>query len=185
MKSQSYLSKSANLLWSLTRTLPSNSITVVIKVLNIDVHARHILCRNLFMVLNNILEYGWQRQQWRHSCGQTCFFCLLADISLSAGPLQQLLEHSKSKQKSTYAYYFTEEFTPSVELIPSPAWAPKRRADHGDDLTFVFGGVYMKNYFSGKHQSMLTSFYGASFKSTSNVATGFSKTTYHNFTLNW
>ena len=88
--------------------------------------------------------------------GKPVFFCLLADISLSAGPLQQLLEHSKSKQISTYAYYFTEEFTPSVELIPSPAWAPKRRADHGDDLTFVFGGVYMKNYFSGKHQSMLT-----------------------------
>jgi len=72
---------------------------------------------------------------------------LRTDISLGAGGVNQLIEHGKSMKRSTYAYYLTEEFTPPIEYSPQPAWAPKRRADHGDDLPFVFGGVYLKKHF--------------------------------------
>ena len=52
---------------------------------------------------------------------------------------KQLEQHSTS-DKATFAYYFTELFKPSK---PSPLWnIPdwlKKKADHADELPFVFG----------------------------------------------
>ena len=78
------------------------------------------------------------------------FILIIADISLGAGGVNQLIAHGKSKKRSTYAYFLTEEFTPPIEFSTQPDWAPKRRADHGDDLPFVFGGVYLKEHFQGE-----------------------------------
>lgn len=57
----------------------------------------------------------------------------------------QLEQHSSSK-KSTYAYYFTENYkSDSPKLVWSlPDWL-KTGADHGDEVPFVFGTTYFKS----------------------------------------
>ena len=59
--------------------------------------------------------------------------------------LNQLEQHSASEQTSTYGYYYTENY---VSDIPNPLWTVpdwlKVKADHGDELPFVFGATYFK-----------------------------------------
>ena len=67
--------------------------------------------------------------------------------------LAQLKVHGDASQKSTYAYYFTEQFKLDPPVFPVPNWIVNNSADHGDDLPFVFGGVYLKgsNIVTGTH----------------------------------
>ena len=65
--------------------------------------------------------------------------------------MRQLSVHSKSS-KSTYAYYFTENFkAPSFIPIQTPEWL-ETSGDHGDEIPFVFGSAYgnERNLWNGK-----------------------------------
>jgi len=58
--------------------------------------------------------------------------------------LEKLQQHSLGKT-STYAYYFTQKYTPDP---PNPMGTPpdwlKSSADHGDELPFMFGGPLIR-----------------------------------------
>jgi len=58
--------------------------------------------------------------------------------------LEKLQQHSLGNT-STYAYYFTQKYTPDP---PNPMGTPpdwlKSSADHGDELPFVFGGPLIR-----------------------------------------
>ena len=79
---------------------------------------------------------------------QTSYFyrCLLlaGETLFNFDTVYQLEQHSAG-EKSTYGYYFTENYWPDP---PNPAWtAPrwlKTKADHSDELAFVFGGTFIK-----------------------------------------
>ena len=71
-------------------------------------------------------------------------FCLrTGHFSFDADSLAQLKVQSESTQKSTYAYYFTEQFKPDPPFYPFPEWIVNNSAEHADDLPFVFGGFYI------------------------------------------
>ena len=79
---------------------------------------------------------------------RTSYFdrCLLlaGETLFNFDTVYQLEQHSAS-DKSTYGYYFTENYWPDPS---NPAWtAPrwlKTKADHSDELAFVFGGTFIK-----------------------------------------
>ena len=79
--------------------------------------------------------------------------CDLGHSNFDADLLAQLKVHGDASQKSTYAYYFTEQFKLDPPVFPVPNWIVNNSADHGDDLPFVFGGVYLKgsNIVTGTH----------------------------------
>ena len=63
---------------------------------------------------------------------------------MNSDAVRQLRAHSSSS-KTTYAYYFTEDYTPAVQIWPAlPSWI-KKSAFHGDELPYVFGNMYNLN----------------------------------------
>lgn len=86
--------------------------------------------------------------------------CCLGDLMINADTVRQLNSHSSSLT-STYAYHFTQLYNFSNgEIAPFlsfslPPWA-KVGAFHSDELPFVFGSVYSKEYkvWSGKFNKL-------------------------------
>lgn len=70
----------------------------------------------------------------------------LADMMFSAESLRQLLAHSQTSKRATYAYYFTQQFDGAViPQLVQPAWLANHTADHADEIIFVLGGYYIKD----------------------------------------
>lgn len=67
----------------------------------------------------------------------------LGHLNFDADSLNQLKVHSEATQKTTYAYYFTEQFKPDPAFFLYPSWILNNSAEHADDLPFVFGGYYI------------------------------------------
>ena len=71
------------------------------------------------------------------------FFCcfILGELAINSDSVRQLQAHSNTS-RSTYAYYFTENYKLPTPLWPAmPSWI-KKSAAHLDELPFVFGTVY-------------------------------------------
>ncbi|XP_067929974.1 bile salt-activated lipase-like [Watersipora subatra] len=64
----------------------------------------------------------------------------LGEAFFDADMLNQLSQHDGG-EKNTYGYYFTEEKTTVNTIWKVPEWA-RSVADHGDELSIVFGGAF-------------------------------------------
>ena len=58
--------------------------------------------------------------------------------------INNLQQHSSSKNTNTYAYYYSEVFDAAVTLIPIPDYI-RSSANHGDDVPLTFGAPFMND----------------------------------------
>ena len=80
---------------------------------------------------------------------------------MNSDAIRQLKAHSRLKNTTTYAYYFSNlRHSSESGLFDYPKWA-KLSADHGDELPFVWGALLAtsEEYSSlqtGKYTSVYT-----------------------------